>query len=237
MSMWELEALSETLVNTVGAMDLPLAEKRDLYANAFALVEAFDVSFTHFRTADLLEEAGFFLPIDAGYWPGPAAHQPELDALIAAGRRDWFMVDDKAEAYFTPPKDDRGASLWFDPTMGLWSRAVQAGLVTGHAAEAPGILPPGPAIQRFIALVASADTPDSATLKMLHGFVAYANDGTFDASDPAWIAARDTPALGAALQASHDKWIDERFDARHALPYMEGELGTFLAWWCALYEG
>jgi hypothetical protein len=216
-------------------MDLDLDAKRDACATLLDLVSGFDVGFTHFRTQAELEQVQYFLQIPVSQHPRRGDLAGVIDPLVAAGRDAWVMVEKAPHAYLKIPNDSEEAQLFFDPTMGLWTELCQADRLKGLAAKAPCVSPAHQAIPALIALVALDRSPDLELLQMLHGLVAYAWTPEFDSQDPAWQAAKASPALKAALKHSHQDWVAERFDARKALPYFEGAHGAFLAWWCEVY--
>jgi hypothetical protein len=230
--MWELEAFAEEAIRCIGATDLPVRDKRDCFAGILGLIAPFDVSFTHFRTRNELEEAQYFLSMPPEQHPDPS-RAPAVQALLDTGASGWLMLDGKAEAFLH--LEDGQARLFFDPTMALWSAAVASGQLTGLAASEPTVLPAHQCIPQLIARIVALPEPPLELLKMLHGLVAHAYTEHFQVTDPALQEARDQPLLRAALATPHSDWVDQRFDARQALPYMEGPSATFLAWWCQAY--
>lgn len=56
MSMHEIEDLIEITIRTLHSSDIPVSEKRQLFANCYRLQAYFDTSYTHFRLMDILLE-------------------------------------------------------------------------------------------------------------------------------------------------------------------------------------
>lgn len=247
MSMWEFEALAERSVVMVDASDLPMAEKRNAYANIYALVGEFDVSFVHFRTVDALQQASFFHLIEVTQHPDYADHRAYFDAMIKEGHSKWINVHQANSDDYLPPdsfyepsphQNSFKPGIWFDSTMPLWQRAVEAGLLTGLAAELIDEWSRKETIIRLIKLAAQRGKAQHGLLKMLHGMVAYSltyGDERPKIGDTALASVRDLPELKAALASPQEDWIDERFDARDALEHADAETKPFLEWWCAAY--
>lgn len=248
MSMWEFEALAEMTVAMVDASDLSPRKKRTAFANAYALVEVFDVSFVHFRSAKALIDSSFLHRIEMTQHPDYADHKAYFDEIIAGGESEWINIPQPTPDDFSPAggiyipdphADYLEPGLWFDSTMPLWSRAVDAGLLTGLATEPVEIWSTNERIARFIDLAAQQGAPQHGLLKMLHGALAYLllYEGEVPEVDDATLApARDNPAIKAALAETHEDWIDERFDARTMLEHAQADQRPFLEWWCAPYQ-
>jgi len=251
MSMWEFEALAESCVLMVAASDLPLEEKRNLYASAYEMVSGFDVSFVHFRTTQQLIDAQFLFRIDMESHPEFNAQKEIFAEMMSAdAKSNWLSFGPKGEyGYRSGPADGiyqkneiagHPPGLWFDATMPLWQKAVDAGLLTGLAAEPVQILDTKSAILRFADLADWSGEKWDGLLKMLHGFVAYTlvySETPVKAGDPDLADMRALPSLKRALANKQEDWIDERFDARQGLEYAEGDQKAFLDWWCAPYGG
>jgi len=251
MSMWEFEALGEEAVNMVSNTGLPLSDKRQLYANIYALTGCFDVSFTHFRNAAALTEAQFFNRIDLNQHPDYTEHKPYLDSVAAAGESEWISFGPKDEHGYregpadglyepSPHNDTYQAGLWFDPSMPLWQKAVDAGLITGLAAEPVTYTQLQYTVARLITLAAEVDSEWGGLLKMLHGMASYVysyDETPPKAGEPPYAAVRDLPALKAALTTPQEDWIDERFNARQAIEWAESDEKVWLDWWCGPYKG
>lgn len=247
MSMWEFEALAEMSVKMVDASALTLPKKRNAYASIYNLVGAFDVSFVHFRTVEELTKASFFHRIEITQHPDYTDHRDYFDAVVAEGRGKWISVHKPdsdeyipADSFFDPDPHEPNLKpgLWFDSTMPLWPRAVEAGLLTGLAAKPVEVWTTKQTIVRLIDLAAQQGAPRHGLLKMLHGMVAYTlvyGEDIPNAGDPALATVRNLPELEAALATPQEDWIDERFDARAALEYASPEAKPFLKWWCAAY--
>ena len=247
MSMWEFEALAEMSVRMVDASTLAPDEKRNAYANIYALVSEFDVSFVHFRTVDALTKASFFHRIEIAQHPDYVDHRDYFDAVVAEGRSKWISVHKPdsdeylpADSLFEPNPHETSIKpgLWFDSTMPLWSRAVEAGLLTGLAAEPVKIWTAKQTIIHLIDLAAQQGPPRHGLLKMLHGMIVYTLVYSEDPPKPGdsdLAAIRDLPELKVALAAQQEDWIDERFDARTQLEHASPQAKPFLEWWCAAY--
>ena len=247
MSMWEFEALAEMSVKMIDASPLSLSEKRNFYANIYALVGEFDVSFVHFRTTDALTRASFFHRIAITQHPDFADHRAYFDAVVSEGRSKWISVHTAdsdeylpADSFYdpNPHEDDIVPGLWFDSTMPLWPRAVEAGLLTGLAAEPVETWTRKETIARLMREADRQGKSRHGLLKMLHGMVGHAllyGEERPGAGDATLATVLNLPGLKAALAAPQEDWIDERFDVRDALEYASDETKPFLEWWSSAY--
>jgi hypothetical protein len=240
MSMWELEALAEECVKLVHASSVPNAQKRTLYASIYAMVGGFDVSFIHFRNTSALVEADFFFRIDPEQHPEYDARRDELDSIVAAATTHW-LEDSSGEnegIYVPEAVDSHESCIWFDASMALWPRAVKAGLLTGLAAEPVEELGAIDAIHSLFKLAFHDVATHSDTITMLHGFVAYLIGAeTLSSADERLAEVRNAPELAIALQQPHESFVDERFDARNFLEWVESDQHIeFLEWWCQPYD-
>jgi hypothetical protein len=245
--MWEFEALAEMSVELVAASEWPLAEKRIAYAAIYQMVGGFDVSFIHFRNAAPLIEAGFFHRIDVTDHPDYAQRKAYFDALVAAQDGEWVTSVPKNpeehpdyEAIYDPdPHGGFQSGLWFDTSMALWPKAVNAGLLTGLAAEPVQHGSTKDTIAKLMTLAAKSGAKYGGLLKMLHGFTVHAllyDEDSPKAGDPVLAPIVALPALKTALNTPQEDWIDQRFDARLDAEFMNDAEKAFIAWWCAPYE-
>ena len=235
MSMWEIEALAEMAVSLVDSADWPLDQKRDMYASIFSMTNQYDVGFTHFRTLDALNDAGFFVRIDLREHPDYAARKAEFESMGETWLQD---ADGEYEAFYSPDAhDEHPPGIWVDVLMPLWKRAVDSGAITGLAAQPVTVLPPAEALVKLMTL--ADKTPETyGLLKMLHGFAAMSYE-PWKAGDAVLARALELPNLAKALNAQYPKqtWIDQRFDARASLQWIgDSDDKAFVEWWCAPYE-
>ena len=228
MSVWELEGLAEQAVRMVHASALPLERKRLLYASIFDVVSAFDIGFVHFRTTQELVDGQFFFRIDVPDHPEYDARQEELDAMVAAGRSNW--LDD---GLYNP---DGEAGIWFDVSMSLWPKAVEAGLLSGLAAAPVQALGPVETLVELMGLAATDVEANGQVMKLLHGFMAWPLAAERKVGDPRLAAVLAMPQVATALNETHESWVEERFDARKFLEWAgDDDEIAFIEWWCTPY--
>ncbi|MFK7740515.1 MAG: hypothetical protein AB8H80_09330 [Planctomycetota bacterium] len=244
MSMWEYESLAEECVGLVHASDWSVGVKRDAYAAIYSMVGVFDVSFVHFRSTTALQEASFFFCLEVAKHPEYPARKRELDEVVAAGKSHWLSGNGDAptECLYEPGRNATPAGLWFDATMGLWPKVCAAGLLTGLAAQPVTVEPPVTFVPKMMALANSVGDRGFDVLKMLHGFVAHLRaGGGFEAAWEDVAPSLELSNLAAALaprppEGKRMHWVDERFDARGCLEWLEGAERQFVQRWCAVYS-
>lgn len=251
MSMWEFEAFAEMAVQLIAKSDLPSSDKRVLMASAHELVNGFDVSFTHFRTAREMVDVHFLHRISLTDHPQYNEHKAIIDEMAAGeAKSEWLSFGPKNKyGYRDGPAEGIYQStevagyppgLWFDSTMPAWQKAVDAGLLTGPSAEHVTALDAKTTIAHLAEIAATAEPPAFGLLKMLHGMVTYTMMDTENppqAGDAILASILARPEMKTALTTPQEDWIDERFDARQAIDYAPDSLRDFLKWWCAVYDG
>lgn len=241
MSMWEIEALGEEAIIMVDQTDLPTERKRDLILSIYDAIGAWDVSFIHFRTPDILVRNACFFSLDPADHPEYQARKSELDIFVAEDK-SWLTdpQTSKVEAIYTKPNQEAPKQFWFDPSMALWGKAVEAGLLNGLAAQDPKSIDK-PELMATLMAIASDMKDDAlaeANIKLFHGFMAY-DANQIDPQNPHLQAALNLPRLSERLNRKIEgprDWIEERFNAKDALEYADGENLERLKWWCAPYN-